>query len=472
LGVYRYLRVEARNGVLNNFQIVPIILNKLFSVGPVNGGRQLRGQDGGAGRRKWEKGGLVGGSAPSAPTGFALQGVIWLGLSSCALLCPAQAPMDQGGRTVRINNSDLAVLEAQEIRKDLPCTVTPSKPELGFDLKFHIRYDVNVPLADLAGGENQLTILFRVTAANRKDQPRFFVQRVHVPLLDEDARGDATLSGSLDLGEGNYHVDWLMRDRAERVCSFYWDSEAILPPRDRQIQVALSPGVVESSEAQQFTEEPPVERATGGPPLNIKVLVNFAPQNADSPSLRPSDTTALVTMLRQISREPQFGKFSLVAYNIQEQRILYRQSSADRIDFPALGDAVQSIKLGTVDYQKLGQKHGEMEFLAGLIRQEMSGDHPDALIFAGPKIMLDESVPDDQLKPFAADLDFPVFYVNYALNPQATPWRDSIGHAVKLFRGTEYTISRPRDLWFSVTEMVSRIVKFKHGRSSASSSGQ
>jgi hypothetical protein len=177
-------------------------------------------------------------------------------------------------------------------------------------------------------------------------------------------------------------------------------------------------------------------------------------------------------MLRQISREPQFGKFSLVAYNIQEQRVLYRQSSADRIDFPALGDAVQRIKLGTVDYQKLGQKHSEMEFLAGLIKQEMSGDHPDALIFAGPKIMLDESVPEEQLKPFAADVDFPVFYVNYALNPQATPWRDSIGHAVKLFKGTEYTISRPRDLWFSVTEMVSRIVKFKHGRSSTSGSGQ
>ena len=39
------------------------------------------------------------------------------------------------------------------------------------------------------------------------------------------------------------------------------------------------------------------------------------------------------------------------------------------------------------------------------------------------------------------------------------PWKDSISHAVKLFRGTEYTISRPRDLWFAVTEMVSRIVK-------------
>jgi hypothetical protein len=363
----------------------------------------------------------------------------------------------------------MAVLEAQEVRKDLPCTVNPTKPELGFDLRFHTRYDVTIPLNDLSGGENQLTILFRVTPSSDKDHPRYFVQRVHVPEIDDDAKGDASLGGTIDIGEGSYHVDWLMRDRAERVCSFYWDSEAALSTKDKQMELAIAPGTVESSDAEQFTEEPPVQRVQNGQPLNIKVLVNVAPQVPDSAALRPMDTMALVTLLRRISREPEFGKFSLVAFNVQEQRVLYRQSSADKIDFPALGEAVQKVKLGTVDVSHLAQKHGEVNFLSDLIKNEMSGDHPDALIFAGPKIMLDDSVPDDQLKPFAADLDFPVFYMNYNLNPQAMPWRDSIGHAVKLFKGTEFTITRPRDLWFSVSEMVSRIVKSRHGRSGVSS---
>ena len=368
---------------------------------------------------------------------------------------------------VRINNSDMAILETPDVRKDLPCTVNPSKPVLGFDLRFHFGYDVNIPLSDLSGGENQLTILFRVTPQKRKDEPRYFVQHVHVPAIDEDAKGDATLSGVLDLGEGNYHVDWLVRDRSERVCSFYWDSEAVLTPKDKQIELDLPPGQVERTEFDQFVEEPPVARVSTAGPLNIKVLVNFAPQNADSPTMRPIDTVALVTMLRRITREPQFGKFSLVAFNIQEQRVLYRQSSADKIDFPALGGAVERIKLGTVDLKRLSQKHGEMEFLADLIKKEMSGDdHPDAVIFAGPKLMLDDSVPEDQLKPFVAGVDYPVFYMNYNLNPQDVPWKDSISHAVRLFRGTEYSISRPRDLWFAVSDLVSRIVKSKHGRSS------
>jgi hypothetical protein len=382
----------------------------------------------------------------------------------------AQAPLKT---SVRINANDLAVLEAKEVRKDLNCTVYPIKPELGFDLRFHAGFDVNVPLSELTGGENQLTILFRVVADAHKGHPSYFVQHIHVPKIDDDAKGDANLHGTMDLGEGSYHVDWLMRDRGERVCSFYWDSEAVLPPKDKQIEVALPAGAAEPAEREQFAEDPPVERAQGPAPLNIKVLVNFAPQFSDAATMRPSDTMALVTMLRRISREPQFGKFSLVAFNIQEQRVVYRQSSADKIDFPALGEAVRQIKLGTVDAKLLAKKHGEMDFLADLIMKEIgTGDHPDAVIFAGPKIMLDDSVPDDLLRPFATDVDFPVFYVNYNLYPLDMPWRDSVSHAVRLFRGTEYSISRPRDLWFAVTEMVSRIVKSRHGRSATSLSTQ
>ena len=75
---------------------------------------------------------------------------------------------------VNIFNTDLAVFEAGEIRKDLACTVTPSKPVLGFDLRFHSGYDVTVPLKELAGSENSLNILFRVTPAEPSRPPRLF----------------------------------------------------------------------------------------------------------------------------------------------------------------------------------------------------------------------------------------------------------------------------------------------------------
>jgi hypothetical protein len=377
--------------------------------------------------------------------------------------------------SVNIFNTDLAVLESGETRKDLLCSVTPSKPTLGFDLRFHAGYEVTVPLRDIAGsGDNLLSIVFRVEPQNHPDQPIYFTQRIRVPPLDDDAKGDAYLQGGFDLGEGDYHVDWLMRDRSERVCSLSWDSEAALQQRDRPISLTITPGAIQGTEGEQFREEPPVQRATNEHLLNVKVLVNFAPQNSLSAALQPLDTTALVSILRSIARDPRIGKFSLVAFNMQEQKVVYRQADADRIDFPALGDAIHRLSLGTVNLKQLGEKHGDTEFLTDLVRTELTTsqqEHTDALIFAGPKVMLDSDVPQDTLKE-TGGLDFPVFYMNYNLNPQQTPWKDAISHTVHFFRGYEYTISKPRDLWFAVTEMVSKIIKSRNGKESASISSQ
>jgi len=373
-----------------------------------------------------------------------------------------------------IFNTDLAVLESGEQRKDLPCTVTPSKPTLGFDLKFHAGYQVTVPLKELAGDENTLNIVFRVTPGSHPDEAAYFTQHLRVPPIEEDAKGDAYLQGAFDVGEGSYHVDWLMRDRTERVCSSNWDSEAVLGSKDRPMSLAIAPAAIQRADGEEFREEPPVQRDSTDPPLNVKVLVNFAPQNSLSAALQPLDTTALVSILRTISRDPRIGKFSLVAFNMQEQKVIYRQEGASRIDFPALGTALTKLNLGTIDLKRLSDKHGDTEFLTGLVRKEMTAvpqDHPDAVVFAGPKILLDANPPEEALKD-ASDVDFPVFYMNYNLNPQAVPWKDAISHTVHFFRGYEYTISRPRDLWFAVSEMVSKIVKSRNGRSASSISSQ
>ncbi|HYZ86676.1 MAG TPA: acetyltransferase, partial [Bryobacteraceae bacterium] len=307
-------------------------------------------------------------------------------------------------------NTDQAVLEAGEARKDLPCSVEKPKPIMGFDLKFHAGYEVIVPLRELAGGENLLTILFRVT--NRDDKqssPVYFVQHVRVPSIEEDAKGDAFLQGSFDLGEGHYQIDWLMRDRSERVCSDFWEMEAVLPPKDKQIAMAIQPGAVYASDKEQFRDEPPVARIQEQPSLSVKMLVNFAPQNMRSATLQPLDTAALVSILRHISREPRIGKFSVVAFNLQEQKVLYRSDNAERIDFPALGQSLNQLSLGTVDLHRLGNRHGETEFLSNLLRTEVAEakEGADAIVLAGPKAMLDENVPSETLK--VGELPYPVF---------------------------------------------------------------
>ena len=90
------------------------------------------------------------------------------------------------------------------------------------------------------------------------------------------------------------------------------------------------------------------------------------------------------------------------------------------------------------------------------------------MIIAGPKVTFDDSGSQDSLKQLG-DVKVPVFYMNYNLNPQANPWRDAIGSAVRSLKGAEYTISRPRDLFFAWTEIMGRIVKSKFGRTAGGS---
>ncbi len=373
----------------------------------------------------------------------------------------------QPGERVLLMPSDATVLDAGQERKDLPCTVTQRKPELGFDLRFHAGFEVTVPLAELAGEGQLLTVVFRVTPTDNSEhegRSANFVQHFTVPVISDDAKGDASLQGVIDLGEGSYHVDWLMRDHDERVCATSWDATASLSPKDKAISLFLSRDHVEQAQPEPFFNEPTLSTRTKEDNLNVKLLVNFAPQNSVSAALQRSDTDALVSILKAIERDPRVGHVSLVAFNMSEGQVVYRQESGDQIDFPALGKALRQMKLGTVNVQKLGQKHSETEFLEGLISKEVApAEHTDAVIFAGPKAMLDANVPQEDLRRIG-EVECPVFYMNYTLDPTATPWKDSISHAIRTFKGTEYTISRPRDLWFSTVEMFGRIVRSKKER--------
>src|SRR5947209_17791800 len=80
-------------------------------------------------------------------------------IATCVLVLVCGAGVAKGqmllhspsdGQALTILPSDLSVLEATEERKDLPCSLTAQKPELGFDLRFHAGYEVTVPLRELS----------------------------------------------------------------------------------------------------------------------------------------------------------------------------------------------------------------------------------------------------------------------------------------------------------------------------------
>ena len=364
------------------------------------------------------------------------------------------------GGAVRIVNTDLAVLESQDKRDDLPCTVVPAKPELAFDLRFHTSYTVTIPLKDLAGLGDQLRVLARVTPEDKPSNQIYLVDRFNVPAIEEDAKGEASLPGGFTMGPGRYKVDWLMRDRMERVCSMHWETEAKPDADNKDLPLIMPPNTVAQRPQEAFSEQPPVERTSGSKLLHVKLLVNFSPTNPHEASLKPWDVEAIVSILRSVAREPQIGRFSLIAFNMQEQRVIYREDNVERIDFPALGEAVSGIKLGTVDFRRLQDPASDTKFLTSLLTEQLGPQQPepDAIVITGPKLMLERKIPSEALKE-GGRASCPIFYLNYNFNPRRYPWRDSIASALRAYRGLEYSITLPRDLGSALTDMMFRLSK-------------
>jgi hypothetical protein len=362
------------------------------------------------------------------------------------------------GGTVRIVNTDLAVLESQEERSDLACKVTSEKPEIAFDMRFHVTYRVRIPLRELAGNGDQLRVLIRITPLAQPEGQVHMVDRFSVPPIEEDAAGEAALPGGFTIGPGRYKVDWLMRDRRERVCSAHWEVEARLSSSQQDLPLSLEPNAIAEHQRDSFHEQPPVARAAAENLLHVKLLVNFSPSNPNESSLKPWDVAAIVEILRGIAREPQIGRFSIVAFNMQEERIIYREDNVDRIDFPALGEAVNGIKFGTVDFRRLQDPLSGTRFLTELLATELGPQNPtpDAIVLAGPKLMLEKRVPQDALRE-AGSANCPIFYLNYNFNPRSNPWRDAIGSALRVYRGLEYSITLPRDLGNALADMMFRM---------------
>src|SRR5262245_14246445 len=211
-----------------------------------------------------------------------------------------------------------AMMNLHELRRDLPCDVTPMKPEIGFNLMFHAGFEVGTPLSQLKGTDT-LTIVFRVKP--KDGDPVYFNQKMRIPAIGDLGRGKAYVKGWFDVGEGIYEVDWVMWDRGERVCSAYWTLDAIPSGKDKGMICSVPSSTVHAAELDPFRHEPE-PKARGS--LRLKILLNASPVDDSFALFQRTEIDLLVAVLRMISRDPHVGALSIVAYNVREQRVIWR----------------------------------------------------------------------------------------------------------------------------------------------------
>ena len=384
-------------------------------------------------------------------------GLLALGLSlPCATQTLMRSPL--GGDEVHILNSDMAVLRSGETREDLPCQVVPLPPKLGFDLQFLAGYRVSIPLKALAGAGDNLRMLFRIQPLDGASGYSYFVDRYDVPPIEPDAEGQAALAGQYVLGPGRYRVEWLMRNRAERVCAKNWEIETNTAENLDALAVTRGDYTVAPRDPDLFRDEPPVLRSSAGDLLHVKILVNFTPSDPRDLRLRQYDMRNIISIIRAISREPDVGTFSVVAFNMQQERVIFEQDSVSRFDFPGLGEAIESIEDGRINFAQLQDEESGPRFLTEVLQQHLGKQEPepDAIVILGPKLLLDKKVSVQRLAE-AGRTQAPIFYFIYDTTPSAYPWRDAISNVLRLYQGLEYTITLPKDLGKAMRSFLSEL---------------
>jgi hypothetical protein len=371
----------------------------------------------------------------------------------CSAIAQEMMQAAAGGKVV-LFNSDMAVFESADRRRDLPCEVKAIKPQLGFDLRFHAGYAVTIPRRELAGSR-EVVVITRIASAEKGNEPTYFIQKMRTGGGAEDEESDEMggFQGVFTLGEGNYRLDWLMRDALGRFCADSWEIAVEPLGKNRGADLAIQPGEVKAARINPFQVEPlPAKEYNESLPA-VKVLLNFAPVDPTSPQMSPSEVHALLSILRNIARDPRIGRLSLSVFNLDQRKILYEQENT--IDFDSLGRELESLKLGTVDFANLVDgKKGTATFLESLLAKKPGTDCNPTYIFIGPT----DGVPDDfTLEAKIAEMPENVVYLNYNPDPATPVWGDAISRVVKFFKGRKYVITQPRDLLAMWPDFISRL---------------
>ena len=335
---------------------------------------------------------------------------------------------------------------------EIRCKARAFKPFLGFEFRFLSGYFIEIPIRDLAGPPNEVVISVTVRPVSVEGSEAVSFDREFRTRALPARRGTVEMSGSLALGEGKYDVQWQLRDRFGRFCSKSWTIEAKLSKKDRGVPLVLGRGEVAPSVVFLFRDEKSVRGGPADKKLRIKLLVSMDVRRRRQVTMRLWQYSRLVAILRSLSRNPSLVAFSLVAFSLEDQQILYQQDYSDSIDFPALGEGLGGLTPATVTFEQLG-KTKEQEFLGNLLSEEVGGDkEADAYVFVGSDIRIGKKIPKETLAPLT-NPGAPVFY----LNSTRHPWRGMLGNAVKTLKGTEYKIRQPREVSNAVEKMVGSI---------------
>jgi hypothetical protein len=389
-------------------------------------------------------------------------------LAILSLLLPAaKAQALLSPKYIQSVNKLLNETSEKQKNERLPCRVEPIRPFLDFAFRFEIGYITLCPLQTFEGKASLLTTFLRVRP--EKGQPVFLFDQARVPEIPKELQErmnwkrfhhELEHSGVVAIGEGNYYVDLALMDERNRVYRKTWQIKAHPHGKEQKAPIALADNHVTALSA------PPWDGPKQNNGLKVTVLLDAAPMRPDSRKLRAWDLAFLIDSVASVLRQIPCQSVRLVAFNLDQQREIFRDDHFNRPGFYRLNRALTELELGTVNYRVLQKGQGWADLLAGLANSEITSSPPsDVVIFLGPTTRLKEKPePEAVQRPQGRAPRF--FYFQFFPYVGAE-FPDSVSHLTNLCDGTTFRMHNPGELADAIKKMQRALSQEAEKRTSA-----
>ena len=268
------------------------------------------------------------------------------------------------------------------------------------------------------------------------------------------------MSGGFAVGEGQFQVDLLVADQETGWTSRKrWRVRVTRSKHQGAAQVAIPPRSVFPMGVRPW----PIKMDTSGKALRITVLLDAAPLDPRTPALRAWDRAFLLGSLSSLLKQIPCASVRLRAFNLDQQRELFRQDQFDDAGFIKLADSLRTLDLGAVSYRVLQQHQGWLDMLLDYANRELTAADPsDAVILLGPRTHYFTVVPRERLR--GRETPNPHFYY-FEYIPRyfrSSQFPDTLGSLTKRLDGAVYEISSPDDYARSIQKMLARVQPSAH----------
>jgi hypothetical protein len=339
--------------------------------------------------------------------------------------------------------------------KSLNCFIETFSPVLDFALRFQAGYVIHCRLKVFEGQKVTVQTYLRITPSGKV--PVLLSAAYGLPAIAPDMlpttrianlKQEVGMSGAFGVGEGDYSVELLATDDRGRVCRKSWKIHVAANHSQRRAHLAIPPLTVEPFDRTSW-EIPPSQKSSA---LRLTILLDAAPIRPYESSLHARDRAFLLEALYSLLRQVPFKSVRLVAFNLEQQREIYRRDGFDGAAFLPLSHALHEMETATVSVQALKSRSSAL-FLSKLTDRELTEENPaDAIIFLGPASRMDTEIGADwltALKPSSP----PFFYFKYF----GAAFPDSLQRLMTAVNGKTFLFLSPPEFDQDIQKMLAQL---------------